>query len=199
MGRVNRSGKKSGSKKVVVLVICIILAVAVVLGGLYVFGDLGWQKKYPLEYEDTIVKYANEYNLDPYFVAAVINTESGFDAEASSNRGAMGLMQVMPETGEWIAGKLGIDNFSSDMLLDPETNIRMGCWYLDFLGERFSGEEVIMAAYNAGHGKVQQWLEDPQYSSDGKTLDNIPFEETDNYVKKVTKAYEEYKKHYELG
>ena len=195
MGRGNRSR----SKKTVVVIVCVIVAAALVLGGLYVFGDLNWKEKYPLKYEETIVKYADQYDLDPYFVAAVINTESGFDAQAVSNAGAMGLMQVMPETGEWIAGKLGIDEFSRDMLLEPETNIEMGCWYLSFLQERFPSEEIVMAAYNAGHGKVQEWLSDPQYSADGKTLTSIPFKETDHYVKKVAKAYEEYKKHYELG
>ncbi len=196
MGRANN---RKGPKKAVVIAVCVVIAAAAVLGGLFVFGDLNWQAKYPLEYEELIVKYADEYGLDPYFVAAVINTESGFDAQAVSSAGAMGLMQVMPETGEWIAGKLEIGTFWADMLLDPETNIEMGCWYLGFLKERFPNEATVMAAYNAGHGKVQEWLSDAQYSADGAALDSIPFKETDNYVKKVTKAYEEYKKHYELG
>ncbi|MEA5002769.1 MAG: lytic transglycosylase domain-containing protein [Christensenella sp.] len=196
MGRAN--SRKKGSKAVII-VVCVVIAVAAVLGGLFVFGDLNWQAKYPLKYEELIVKYADEYALDPYFVAAVIHTESGFDAEAVSGAGAMGLMQVMPETGEWVAGKLGLEGFNKEMLLDPETNIEMGCWYLGFLKERFPNEEAVMAAYNAGHGRVQEWLDDAQYSTDGTTLDSIPFKETENYVKKVTNAYEKYKEHYELG
>ncbi len=196
---MSRANHRKNSKKAVIIVVCAVIAVMAVLGGIYVFGDGNWQSKYPLKYEDLIVKYADEYEIDPYFVAAVINTESGFDTQAVSGAGAMGLMQVMPETGEWIAGKLKLEAFNKDMLLDPETNIEMGCWYLSFLKERFPNEQTVMAAYNAGHGKVKEWLDDAQYSSDGAALDAIPFKETENYVKKVTNAYEKYKAHYELG
>ena len=107
----------------------------------------------------------------------------------------MGLMQIMPETGEWIAGKIGIEDFNAEMLEDPEVNIEMGVWYLDYLAERFDGEtDTVIAAYNAGHGNVEKWLNDGQYSADGRTLAEIPFEETRNYVKKVNRAYEIYSK-----
>ena len=198
MGRTGRP--KNNGKKIVIAVICIAVAVCVVFGALYITGNLETKADYPLDYEDLIVKYANEYELDPYFVAAVIKTESGFRPDAESSAGAIGLMQIMPETGQWAAEKIGMENFTNDMLLDPETNIRLGCWYLSFLKERFNGDlPIMMAAYNAGHNKVQQWLENPEYSSDGKQLTNIPYEETDNYVKKVTKAYEKYKEYYEMG
>ncbi|MEA4854150.1 MAG: lytic transglycosylase domain-containing protein [Christensenella sp.] len=198
MGRTGRP--KNNGKKIVIAVICIAVAVCAVFGALYITGNLETKADYPLDYEDLILKYANEYELDPYFVAAVIKTESGFRPDAESGAGAIGLMQIMPETGQWASEKIGMENFTSDMLFDPETNIRLGCWYLSFLKERFSGDlPIMMAAYNAGHNKVQQWLENPEYSSDGKQLTNIPYEETDNYVKKVTKAYEKYKEYYEMG
>jgi len=154
---------------------------------------------YPLKYEEYIVEYASEYEVDPYMVSAVIWAESGFDEEAVSHRGAVGLMQIMPDTGEWIAEKLDIAAYRDDMLFSPETNIRFGCWYYRFLSERFPGNvQNILAAYNAGHNKVQQWLNDSAYSADGEILDIIPYEETDDYVDKVEKAYEIYRQLYEF-
>lgn len=198
MGRMDYKRRK-GVNKAVVAVICIAVAAVVVLACIFVLMPQIERNQYKLEYTDLIEKYSDRYGLDPYFVAAIIHTESGFDPEAVSGAGAMGLMQVVPETGEWIAGKLGLENFTANDLLNPETNIEMGCWYLQFLQERFDTLPVIMAAYNAGHNKVKEWLADPQYSDDGTNLTNIPYGETDNYVKKVTKAYEKYKELYELG
>ncbi len=197
---MRRSGNRHGGNRKALIAVVVVAAIAVlaVVGVFVVMPEMD-RNKYKLEYKELIEQYAAEYSLDPYFVAAVIHTESGFDAEAVSNVGAIGLMQVMPETGEWIAGKLKMEDFKTDDLYDPETNIKMGCWYLNFLDERFDSLPVMMAAYNAGHNKVKEWLADPQYSQDGKTLTKIPYEQTDNYVKKVTKAYEKYKEYYELG
>lgn len=199
MGRTASRSYHGGNKKAVIAIIIVaVIAVVAVLGVFVIMPELE-KKQYNLEYKDLIEKYSAQYDLDPYFVAAIIHTESGFDPEAVSKVGAIGLMQIMPETGDWIAGKLGKENFTSNDLYDPQTNIEMGCWYLDFLEERFDSLPVMMAAYNAGHNKVKEWLGDPQYSQDGKTLTSIPYDQTDNYVKKVTKAYEKYKEYYELG
>ena len=154
---------------------------------------------YPLEYKETIAECGEQYGIDPNMICAVIATESRFSPEAESQKGAVGLMQIMPDTGEWIAGKLKME-FSEEDLKNPEINIRLGVWYLDFLAERFDGEQnTIIAAYNAGHGNVEKWLTEAQYSADGRTLDVIPFEETRNYVKKVNLAYEIYKTFYKIG
>ena len=155
---------------------------------------------YPLEYEELIVKYAEEKDLEPELVCAIIATESRFNPEAKSSKGAIGLMQLMPDTGEWISGKLKLGDFAEDDLKDPEISIRMGTWYVGFLEERFDGErDTVIAAYNAGHGKVDKWLGEAQYSADGRTLDVIPYKETKNYVKKVNLAYEIYKTFYKIG
>ena len=198
MGRTT-SRRNSGKKKVIIIIVCVIIVAVVGIVGFTQLSE-SWEKsKYPLEYQDLIEKYAAQYGLDPYFIAAVINTESGFDASAVSSAGAQGLMQIMPETAEWIAGKLGDKEIDPKNLTDPETNIEMECWYLQFLKERFDNNlPVMMAAYNAGHNKVRSLLDDPQYT-DGENLTNIPYPETENYVKKVTKAYEEYQKLYQLG
>lgn len=149
--------------------------------------------RYPLSYSTTIKKNADEFDVDPYLIAAVISVESGFDKDAVSNKDARGLMQIGVSTGEWAADKLGIVDYNPDMLFDPSINIRMGTWYLNNLSTEFdSNLPVVLAAYNGGSGNVSKWLRDPNYSSDGKTLDHIPFEETRNYVDKVLSRKEEY-------
>lgn len=147
----------------------------------------------PYSYSDSIEKYSEEYKVDPILVAAVIKAESNFNPEAVSSKQAYGLMQITPETAHWAAQKMGIGDFSTHMLLNPDTNIMIGCWYLQNLMDEFKDEELALAAYNAGRGNVQKWLDNPEYSPDGATLAKIPFEETDNYIKKVETYYKLYK------
>lgn len=187
--------KRKSDKRITILIVAIIILAATGLG-IFLGKDKLFKPKYPLNYTASISKYSDIYNIDPYLVCAVINTESGFNKDAVSGVGAIGLMQIMPETGEWIAGKLNIDNFNSDMLFDTDTNIEFGCWYLNFLSERFNSDpELISAAYNAGHNRVWDWMGDGNIYVNGK-LQNIPYKETENYVKKVIKAYEGYIKEY---
>ncbi|EPS47163.1 transglycosylase SLT domain-containing protein [Clostridium botulinum CFSAN002367] len=103
-------------------------------------------------------------------------------------------MQITPETGEWVAEKMGMKDFNIDDLKDPETNIKMGCWYLNNLKEEFDGNmDLVLAAYNGGRGNVQKWLKDSEHSKDGESLHYIPFKETDKYVKKVKAIYNIYR------
>ncbi len=148
---------------------------------------------YPTAYTEWIKAYADEYGLDPYLVTSIMRCESSNDPSAVSGAGAIGLMQIMPDTGTWIAHKLGLDDvYDESMLYDPETNIRFGCWYLNFLSGRFDGNSMLMiAAYNAGHRAVENWLEDDRFSTDG-VLTVIPYEDTERYYERVTKAYENY-------
>lgn len=155
---------------------------------------------FPLEYEKSIIEYSEMYNVDPNLVAAVINTESKFAVDASSSKGAIGLMQIMPDTGKWIAEKLELSNFNEEIIADPEINIRMGTWYLKKLSEDFNGDYIlVLAAYNGGPGNVTKWLEDEKYSSDGENLHKIPFKETKSYVQKVKFNHRIYKYLYNLG
>lgn len=147
-----------------------------------------------MKYSDYISKYANKYNVDPYLVAAVIKTESNFDEDAISNKNAYGLMQITPETAKWAAKKMDLNDFNAYMLMSPEFNIKMGCWYINDLNSEFNGNiEVILAAYNGGRGNVKKWLSQKEHSSDGKSLHYIPFKETNKYVKKVKINYSIYK------
>ncbi len=147
-----------------------------------------------MRYKDYIDMYARQSNLDPYFVAAVIKTESNFKKTATSKKNAQGLMQITPETGKWIAEQMKMTNFNVNDLKDTETNIKMGCWYLNNLKKEFNGNmDLVLAAYNGGRGNVQKWLKDAEHSKDGENLHYIPFKETDKYVKKVKVVYNIYK------
>ncbi|MFZ5975186.1 MAG: lytic transglycosylase domain-containing protein [Bacillota bacterium] len=144
-----------------------------------------------VRYRDLIGKYAAMYDLDPAFVTVTVFVESSFQQSAESSSGAIGLMQIMPLTGMWIAGKIGINDYRVEMLLEPDVNIQMGCWYLSYLMKKFCGnEETVSAAYYAGPSKVDEWLADKKYSKDGKTLDVIPYEKTRIYVQRIASYYE---------
>ena len=139
----------------------------------------------PLKYQDLVEKYAKAYELEKSLINGVIFSESHFEPEAVSHADAMGLMQITEETGWWAAEQMGMDPETIE-LTDPDTNIRIGCWYLNWLLDKFDGvKETALAGYNAGHGNVEKWLADEEMSRDGITLDEIPYEETKVYVKKV--------------
>ena len=151
---------------------------------------------YPVEYEDLIRKHAAQYGLDPAYVAAVILAESSYNPNAVSSVNAQGLMQIMPSTGEWLAGKFD-ETYVEGSLFDPETSIRYGCWYLDFLMDRYGGDmRCASAAYHQGQGTVDKWLDNPEYSADGATLSKIPSDATNTYVNRILKYYEKYEEIY---
>ena len=169
------------------------LAVIVVITALFISVKVN----YPIKYTSCVNKYTSEYKLDKTLVYAIIKCESSFNKNATSKVGAMGLMQIMPDTGKWVAEKLAIKNFTSQDLLDSEKNIMIGVWYFKYLLDKFNGElSLAIAAYNAGPTNVSKWLEQEEYSNDGLTLNNIPFEETKKYEKKVMNTYTMYKKIY---
>lgn len=149
---------------------------------------------YPLPHEDVVFSAALEQDVDPYLVFAIIRAESKFQSEATSPVGAKGLMQIMPETGEWIADQMELEDFDVDDLHDVDTNVRLGSWYLSNLSSEFEGNvSLTVASYNAGRGTVKQWMESGQWQGDSEELENIPFPETRQYVKNVLKNYEAYK------
>ena len=152
---------------------------------------------YPIEYQEEIWQYAEEYRLDSYMVCAVIHTESRFRPLAVSRLGAVGLMQLMPDTAQWIAGQLQMGALTTEQILDPQTNIRLGTWYLADLMQVFDGRtDVVIAAYNGGRGQVNIWLTQKQWSGRYDQRDNIPFAETRQFLFKVRTAYEKYQEIY---
>ena len=154
---------------------------------------------YPLMYEEAIRNIAAEYNLSPALIASVILNESSFRPTVESGVGARGLMQLMPDTSEWIAHKLRLDDYRFDQLYDPETNIRFGCWYLNYLSTLFKGNPLcVICAYHAGQGEIASWLANPMYSTDGVTLnaDSLPEGPTKQYAGRVIRDYGIYQAKY---
>ena len=147
---------------------------------------------YPMEYTDLILENSARFGLDPAHVASIILAESSYNPQAVSGVNAQGLMQIMPDTGAWIAGKFD-ESYVEGCLFDPATNIRYGCWYLGFLSDRYGGDKTcITAAYHSGQGTVDKWLKNPEYSQDGRTLSVIAGTNADTYVNRVLKYYEKY-------
>lgn len=154
-----------------------------------------FQRKYlyPFPYQDLVYRYSREANIDPYLVAAVIREESRFGATARSTKGARGLMQMMPETGQWVARQLDLADFQPEMLDDPAVSIRLGTWYLASLQKEFGRNDVLaLAAYNAGRGNVRRWMEQYGWSSSFRDPARLPFPETRQYVIKVLTAQRHY-------
>jgi soluble lytic murein transglycosylase len=175
------------------LALLLALSAGVYFGGRWLI----WQY-YPLptEYRAILFRHAQKNGLDPYLVAAVIRTESRFRPDAVSAKGARGLMQIMPETGEWIAGQLKV-RYHPDMLYDAEYNISLGCWYLATLHDEFGGHTArALAAYNGGRNNVHSWLDEKQWSGEQQTLTQIPFLETRLFVSRVLRDSELYRRIY---
>ena len=154
---------------------------------------------YPLDYWDLIEKYATTHGLDPYLMAALVAQESTFTAEIRSSASARGLMQIIPSTGRRYALKLGIRPFTTASLLQPETNVRIGARYFKDLLDRFGGAHYALAGYNAGEGRVAQWLKDAPGLPADEFIDSIPFPETQNYVKRILGTAEDYRRLYGTG
>lgn len=165
-----------------------VLAIIIAIIGIKSGYDTGKQVTYPVAYGDWITKYSSKNELDPFLVMAVIKQESNFVPEAHSGY-AGGLMQLTEDTASWNAKELGITVYD---YMDPETNIRLGCHYLRYLINHYGNVDTALAAYNGGMGNVNSWLTDSQYSSNGETLDDIPFAETRGYVQKVNEYWTYY-------
>jgi soluble lytic murein transglycosylase len=153
-------------------------------------------KLYPLAYEQEISSAAERHELDPYLVAAVVRAESNFQPQAVSRAGAVGLMQVMPTTADWIAQRSDWQGSAEPRLTDPSDNVDLGAFYLAYLLDRFGDEATALAAYNAGHGEVDRWLRDggAGSSSASVTVGEIPFPETREFVQRVERFRDIYRR-----
>jgi soluble lytic murein transglycosylase len=148
---------------------------------------------FPVKYKDSVYKYSAKYNLDPYLVFSLIKVESKFNSFATSHKGAMGLMQITPQTGEYIAELLNEKNYKNENLYNPDTNIRYGCFYLSKLYNDFEGNlDWVLAAYNGGEGNVRKWLKKDEHGEKYLDTENLPFAETRSYLKKVKRNYKVY-------
>ncbi len=145
---------------------------------------------FPMKYSEVVAEASQKYDLPQEIIFSVINVESHFNPNAVSSKGAVGLMQIMPSTAEEVAKKANFDTFE---LTNPRDNIMLGSSYLATLNRRFENLSTAICAYNAGPTNVSAWLKNTQYSSDGKTLKKIPFEETRNYLAKFNKNLKYYR------
>lgn len=171
------------------------IVILTIVSCLIIFSISGNRSFY--RYSGQIKQYAERNNLDPAFVAALMQAESGFDKNAISDKGASGLMQLMPETAEYIAGRIGYDKKIN--LRSAECNICLGTAYLAYLYDKFDNETVVLCAYNAGEGRVVGWLKDSACSIDGINLLYIPFSETRKYVERVRKYKLKYERVYKAN
>lgn len=142
---------------------------------------------FPKDYKNYVVAYSEEFGLEKALVYSVIKVESDFDSNAISRSGALGLMQMLPATAKWIAKELG-EEYSDENMFEPKTNIRYGCFYLKYLFDKFKKMDIVICAYNAGEGKVFDWIEDGEI-----VREKIDYKETLNYLVKVENFYRVYK------
>lgn len=180
------------TKKFIIILVIVIILLAIYLFGFKIFRiqDIVLKQIYPIQYQTYVEKYSEENNLDKYLVYAIIKVESNFNPEAKSSVGAMGLMQLMEETATEMSN-------NDEDLFNPETNIKLGTSYLAYLLEMYNGNTVLaLIAYNAGLGNVETWIKDGIIKPDGSDIENIPYKETENYVRKILNSYQMYLKIY---
>ena len=174
----------------------ILLAIVVVIIVSLIFVSIPILKIiYPRTYEEVVSIYSEEYGVDDNLILALIKAESNFDADAVSNRSAIGLMQLMEETAIDVANRNGIElddeNIRQD-LCDVYKNVQIGTAYLSSLLKRYETKEIALAAYNAGIGTVDNWIEKGIIKADGSDIENIPYKEPNYYVRKILRDYEFY-------
>ena len=170
---------------------------AVIILGSYYFAHgepyLARQYAYPLNHRAAIEQATATNEVPVSLVASVILAESKYNESAESNRGALGLMQLMPDTAHWIAEQMNQPTMTDSDIKEPNTSIKLGTWYLGYLLEEFRGNKILaLAAYNAGRGHVESWMEEKEWKDDFDDISAIPFPETRNYVKSVLKNQERY-------
>ncbi len=178
--------------------LALILILSLILLGIkyYEIDKILMKKIYVQDYSQYVEKYSKENNVDSNLVYAIIKAESNFRQGAVSSSGAIGLMQLMEPTAKDVARKMNID-FKVDLLYKAEDNIKIGTKYYKTLYDKYKNITVALMAYNAGSGNVDRWIEQGTIKKDGSDAENIPYTETNNYVRKILRDYEIYKQLYE--
>ena len=175
------------------ITLCIFLTIIILV--IINFGNIKnyfLRKIYKIDYKEYVEKYSEEYEVDKYLVYSIIKAESNFKEDSISNKGAKGLMQLMPSTAEEIAKKIEIQ-VDENNILNPQININLGTKYISNLIIKYKNIGLALAAYNAGSGNVDNWVEKGILDSNGTNLEEIPYVETNNYVRKILRDYNIYK------
>ena len=180
-------------KELVALVI-IIIVIAIIIPIIYIVTK---KVVYPIKYDLYVEKYSEKYDVDKYLIYAIIKAESKFNEKAESNKGAKGLMQLMYVTAKEVASKIEVE-LSEENIFEADININVGTKYISQLLEKYNNcTELALAAYNAGSGKVDSWIKEGTLEQNGSNIENIPYKETNNYVRKILRDYKIYKELYE--
>ena len=185
---LKKKQRKKGRNLIVILVIVILVA-------LFCAEPIKQQITrtiYKKEYSEYVTKYAEQYGVEENLIYALIKAESNFNPDAVSHQNAKGLMQLMQSTAEDLAKKSKI-NLNNENILEPEVNIQLGTQYIASLLNKYDCVEVALAAYNAGSGNVDKWISSGKIKADGSDIENIPYKETNTYVRKIMRDYEVYK------
>ena len=185
---MKKKQRKKGRNLIVILVIVILLA-------LFCAEPIKQQitkSVYKKEYSEYVTKYAEQYGVEENLIYALIKAESNFNPDAVSHQNAKGLMQLMQSTAEDLAKNSKID-LNNENILEPEVNIQLGTQYIASLLNKYDCVEVALAAYNAGSGNVDKWISAGKIKADGSDIENIPYKETNTYVRKIMRDYEVYR------
>lgn len=194
----SRRGRRRGLMRLAVLAVVLvgIVVTAVLIGTGRTVVPVVSEQIYRIHYREGIARVAERYDLDPYLVAAVVQAESGYDPQAVSPAGAVGLMQLMPETADWVTGLDSWQGDDSPDLTDPDDSLELGACYLRYLKNTFGdGIRPALAAYNAGRGVVGRWVE-AAGGKDSFDLTDIPYPETRTFVERVEHYWELYSRIY---
>jgi len=192
--RKNLTNHFSKKKKITNISIVLLICIACILIGSILLEKPILQKIYPQKYKEYVEAYASEYEVEEELIYAVIKAESNFDSNAKSHSEAYGLMQLLESTAIEMANEIGEEGLEKDILYNPQKNVQIGTAYIRKLLDRYEGNYVLaLAAYNAGIGNVADWIEDGILKEDGSNPENIPYKETNMYVRKILRDYQIYK------
>ena len=195
----NSKYEKTKGKKNKVIIIALFLVLIVVLLGPIGFGEKMMKIMYSKKYENLVVIYSEKYQVDSDLIFALIKAESNFNSSAVSGKGAKGLLQLMEETAKDVSKKTDLKiepDEIEEKLLQADVNIELGTKYISILLEKYNNTAIALTAYNAGIGTVDNWIEKGVIKKDGEDIPNIPYKETNNYVRKILRDYKIYKKLY---
>ena len=195
----NSKYEKTKGKKNKVIIIALFLVLIVVLLGPIGFGEKMMKIMYSKKYENLVVIYSEKYQVDSDLIFALIKAESNFNSSAVSGKGAKGLMQLMEETAKDVSKKTDLKiepDEIGEKLLQADVNIELGTKYISILLEKYNNTAIALTAYNAGIGTVDNWIEKGIIQNDGEDIQNIPYKETNNYVRKILRDYKIYQKIY---
>ena len=198
-GNLNVKGEKTLLKNKYKIIIGTVIVLFIITILFILFKDKLLKILYPKTYSEIISVYAEEYDVEENLIYAVIKAESNFNSEAVSNRDAIGLMQIVKETAIDVAKKNNIDIDTENIeeeILDIDNNVNIGTKYLSTLLTQYGNIEVALAAYNAGIGTVNNWIDKQIIQADGSDIENIPYKETNNYVRKILRDYSVYNELY---